>query len=98
MLYSSGWEFCMIDVVTVGTSAVQTLREECADLGLAIHAHRAMHASFDRNPKHGITMYFLAKLMRMLGMDEIHVGTAVGKLVGSREEVSSIADMLRNHS
>ena len=98
MLYSSGWEFCMIDVVTVGTSAVQTLREECADLGLAIHAHRSMHASFDRNPKHGITMYFLAKLMRMLGMDEIHVGTAVGKLVGSREEVSSIADMLRNHS
>lgn len=98
LLHNYRWEFCMIDVVTVGTAAVQTLQEECADLGLAIHAHRAMHASFDRNPKHGMTMYFLAKLMRMLGMDEIHVGTAVGKLVGSKEEVSSISNMIRNRS
>ena len=95
LLHDYGWEFAMIDVVTAGTASVQTLRNVCGDLGLAIHAHRAMHASFDRNPKHGITMYFLGKIMRMIGMDEIHVGTAVGKLVGSRQEVKEIADMLR---
>jgi ribulose-bisphosphate carboxylase large chain len=95
LLHDSGWRFAMIDVVTCGAAAVQTLREECGDLGIAIHAHRAMHAAFDRNPKHGISMYFLAKIMRLIGVDEIHVGTAIGKLVGSKKDVLSIADMLR---
>jgi ribulose-bisphosphate carboxylase large chain len=98
LLHENGWRFAMIDVVTCGTASVQTLRDECADLGLAIHAHRAMHAAFDRNPKHGISMYFLAKLMRLIGIDEIHVGTAVGKLVGTKKEVSGIAGMLRENS
>jgi len=95
LLHDLGWEFAMIDVVTAGTAAVQTMRDVCGDLGLAIHAHRAMHAAFDRNPKHGITMYFLGKIMRMIGMDEIHVGTVVGKLVGDKQEVSSVANMIR---
>ena len=95
LLQDSGWRFAMIDVVTCGTASVQTMREECGDLGLAIHAHRAMHAAFDRNPKHGISMYFLAKLMRLIGVDEIHVGTAIGKLVGSKKDVVGIADMIR---
>ncbi len=98
LLHDFGFRFAMIDVVTCGTAAVQTLRKECGDLGIAIHAHRAMHAAFDRNPRHGISMYFLAKLMRLIGVDEIHVGTAVGKLVGSREEVIQIANMLRDSS
>ena len=55
-----------------------------------------MHAAFDRNPKHGISMYFLAKMMRLIGVDEIHVGTAIGKLVGTKKEVVGIADMLRS--
>ncbi len=95
LLHDLGWEFAMIDVVTTGTAAVQTMRDVCGDLGLVIHAHRAMHAAFDRNPKHGITMYFLGKIMRMIGVDQIHVGTVVGKLVGSRQEVSDVANMLR---
>lgn len=96
LLHDLGWEFAMIDVVTSGTAAVQTLRDVCADLGLAIHAHRAMHAAFDRTENQGMTMYFLGKIMRMIGVDEIHVGTAVGKLVGTRYEVKHVADMLRN--
>ena len=96
LLSDSGFRFAMIDVVTCGTASVQTLREECGDLGLAIHAHRAMHAAFDRNPKHGITMYFLAKLMRLVGVDEIHAGTAVGKLVSTKKEVVQIAAVLRD--
>ncbi len=95
LLHDSGWRFAMIDVVTCGTASVQTMRDECNDLGLAIHAHRAMHAAFDRNPKHGLSMYFLAKLMRLIGVDEIHSGTAIGKLVGSKKEVTQIANVLR---
>ena len=63
---------------------------------MAIHAHRAMHAMFDRNPKHGMSMYMLAKLMRMIGVDQIHAGTAVGKLTGTAGEVKNISDTLRD--
>jgi len=90
-----GLEYAMIDVIVAGTAAVQTMREYCGDLGLAIHAHRAMHAAFDRNPKHGISMQFIAKLMRLIGVDQIHAGTVVGKLVGKKEEALAIADTLR---
>ncbi|MDE1839035.1 MAG: type III ribulose-bisphosphate carboxylase [Thaumarchaeota archaeon] len=90
MLHDFGWEYAMIDVVTSGMSAVQTLRETCEEYGLAIHAHRAMHAAFDRNPWHGMTMLVLAKMMRLVGVDQIHIGTAVGKLVGSRDEIIDI--------
>jgi ribulose-bisphosphate carboxylase large chain len=96
MLANHGWNYCMIDVVVAGTASVMTLRDYCSDLGLAIHAHRAMHAAFDRNPKHGLTMQFLAKLMRLVGVSQIHSGTAVGKLVGNRREVTAIADVLRD--
>lgn len=95
MVADYGWDYVMIDVVVTGNAAVQTMRDYLGDLGLAIHAHRAMHAAFDRNPKHGLTMQFLAKTMRMLGVNNIHTGTAVGKLVGTKPEVQAIADVLR---
>ncbi|NTV00657.1 MAG: type III ribulose-bisphosphate carboxylase [Methanoregulaceae archaeon] len=95
LLAEYGWNYAMIDVVVAGTAAVMTLRDFCSDLGLAIHAHRAMHAVFDRDPKHGISMLFLAKIMRLIGVSQIHTGTAVGKLAGSRRESSLLADTLR---
>jgi ribulose-bisphosphate carboxylase large chain len=95
LLHDNGWNYCMIDVVVAGTASVMTMRDYCSDLGLAIHAHRAMHAAFGRNPKHGVTMQFLAKLMRLIGVTQIHSGTAVGKLVGSRRDVTAVADVLR---
>lgn len=95
LLAEYGWNYVMIDVVVAGTAAVMTMRDYCSDLGLAIHAHRAMHAAFDRNPEHGISMQFLAKLMRLIGVSQIHTGTAVGKLVGSSAEVTLLADILR---
>ena len=95
MLAAHGWNYAMIDVVVAGTAAVSTLRDYCSDLGLAIHAHRAMHAAFDRNPKHGITMQFLAKMMRLIGVAQIHTGTAVGKLAGTKQESALLANLLR---
>ena len=95
LLAENGWNYAMIDVVVAGTASVMTMRDYCSDLGLAIHAHRAMHATFDRNKKHGITMQFLAKLMRLIGVSQIHTGTAVGKLTGSKRESLLLADLLR---
>ena len=85
-----GGKFIMIDVVTEGFGALQTLRE--ADFKMAIHAHRAMHAAFTRNKKHGISMMVLADLIRLIGCDSLHIGTVVGKLEGSLEEVSEIEE------
>lgn len=85
-----GGKFIMVDVVTEGFGALQTLRE--GDFKMAIHAHRAMHAAFTRNKKHGISMMVLADLVRLIGCDTLHIGTVVGKLEGSLKEVSEIEE------
>lgn len=91
-----GNEYIMIDVITSGWSAVQSIREVCEELNLGIHAHRAMHAAFTRDPMHGISLNVLVKLARLAGVDNFHVGTGVGKMYGSAEEVLHLADICRN--
>ena len=91
-----GNEFVMVDIITAGWSALQTIREECEDLKLAIHAHRAMHAAFTRNPKHGISLDVIVKLARLVGVDNMHVGTGVGKMAGKADEVKRLTDLCRN--
>ena len=90
LVKSHGGKAVMIDVITEGFGAVQTLRK--VDLGLAIHGHRAMHAAFTRNKKHGISMMVLADLCRLIGIDSLHIGTAIGKLEGSIKEVSELEE------
>jgi len=82
-----GGEYVMVDILTIGWAALQTVRDECEDLGLALHAHRAFHAAFTRNERHGMSMLTVAKLARLIGVDQIHIGTVVGKLKGSKKEV-----------
>ena len=79
-------EYVMIDILTIGWAAVQTIRDECGKLGLAIHAHRAFHAAFDRNPNHGMSMKVLAEIARIQGVDQLHIG-GLGKLAGDKREV-----------
>jgi ribulose-bisphosphate carboxylase large chain len=80
-----GGEYMMIDILTCGFAAVQTLRNR--DFNLVIHAHRAGHAAFTKNPKHGVSMRVIAKIARTIGVDQLHVGTAVGKMSETKEEV-----------
>ncbi len=90
LIKEMGGRYMMIDVLTTGFSAVQEMRENGPDL--IMHAHRAMHGALTRNKKHGITMLALAKLYRLMGVDQLHVGTAVGKMEGGKEEVRMIAE------
>jgi len=83
-----GGRYIMIDIVTIGFAAMQTIRD--LNLKLVIHAHRAMHAAITRNKKHGISMLTLAKISRIIGVDQIHIGTGVGKMEGEKEEVIEI--------
>ncbi len=89
IIKSNGGIFMMVDVVTTGFSAVDTLRRR--NLGLAIHAHRAMHGFITRDNSPGvhgegklygfsISMIVLAKLFRILGVDSIHGGSPLAKM------------------
>ena len=86
----NGGEYVMLDIVTIGFSALQDIREYLDNKEVILHAHRAMHAAFTRNKKHGMTMLALSKLMRLIGMDQLHTGTIVGKMEGGRQEVLEI--------
>ncbi len=88
-----GGRYVMIDILTTGFAALQTLRE--ADFKLALHGHRAGHAAFTRPERHGISMRVIAKLARITGIDQLHVGTAVGKMAEPRERVLENIEALK---
>lgn len=89
----------LIDGITAGWMAVQTLRRRYPDV--FIHFHRAAHGAFTRpeNP-FGFSVLVLSKFARLAGVSGIHTGTAgVGKMAGSPEEdVTAANNILRfNH-
>jgi ribulose-bisphosphate carboxylase large chain len=91
-----GNPYIMVDVVVTGWSALTYIRDLAEEYGLAIHAHRAMHAAITRNPNHGISMFTLAKLYRIIGVDQLHIGTPeVGKLEAKTIDVIRNAKVLR---
>lgn len=96
MLHEHGFRYAMVDVVTAGFSAVQTLRDTIEEYDMALHAHRAMHASFTKHNTHGISMLMLAKLYRLIGVDNLHIGTVVGKLDSPKEDVLAMKELLLN--
>jgi ribulose-bisphosphate carboxylase large chain len=85
----------LIDGITAGWMAVQTLRRRYPDV--FIHFHRAAHGAFTRkeNPL-GFSVLVLSKFARLSGASGIHTGTAgVGKMQGSPEEdVTSARNIL----
>ncbi|MFA5888134.1 MAG: type III ribulose-bisphosphate carboxylase [Candidatus Nanoarchaeia archaeon] len=94
---NEGGEYAMIDIITTGWASVASVREICQDLGLAMHAHRAMHGAMTRVPTQGFSMNCVAKCARLLGVDQLHTGTAnVGKMVGSEEEVIHLNKQIVN--
>ena len=82
--------YVMVDIISLGWSSLQTIRNK--NLGLVIHAHRAGHAALTRNKKHGISMLSIAKIARLIGVDQLHIGTVVGKMEGGKKEVKDIEE------
>ena len=87
----AGGEYVMVDIITVGWSALETLRNANEDLKLVLHAHRAGHAAFTRG-KHGVSMLVIADIARLIGMDQLHIGTIIGKMEGVKEEILAIEE------
>lgn len=72
----------LVDGITAGWTAVQTIRRHYPNVFL--HFHRAGHGAFTReeNPI-GYSVEFLTKMARLAGASGIHTGTAgVGKMSG----------------
>ncbi len=84
--------YCMIDIITCGFSALQSLRKNTR---LIIHGHRAMHAALTRNKNQGISMKVIAKLARLAGVDQLHVGAVFGKMHEGKEEVKKNVEALK---
>lgn len=89
-----GGKYVMVDFLTAGFAALQTLRE--ADFKLAIHCHRASHGSMTRNLKHGINMMVLADFARLIGVDQLHVGTGIGKLEGNLSDIKELVEEIED--
>mgnify|MGYP005625135243 CR=1 FL=1 len=100
----NGGVFMMMDVITTGFAAVHHIRKK--NLGLAIHAHRAMHGFITRDNSPGVhgegnlygfsvSMIFLAKPFRLLGVDSLHGGSPLAKMEDYGEAIH-IKNVLQN--
>ncbi|MDY6773563.1 MAG: type III ribulose-bisphosphate carboxylase [Candidatus Nanohaloarchaea archaeon] len=96
LVIDNGGSYVMIDILTAGWSAVQEMREYLDGRDIGIHAHRAQHAAYTRLETHGISMLSIAKFARLVGVDNLHAGTVVGKMEGGKEEVQEIYEFLRS--
>lgn len=83
----------MVDVLTTGFASLLTLAEH-ANLRVPIHVHRALHGALTRSRDYGISMTVIAKLVRLCGGDQLHTGTASGKMEHP-EELPEILKALR---
>jgi len=90
-----GGEYVMVDILTCGWSVLQTLRDQ--NFKLVIHAHRAGHAAFTKNHRHGIAMKPIASVARIIGVDQLHVGTVVGKMSETKTEVLENIAACKDH-
>jgi len=93
----NGANAIMLDILLAGFGILHQLAED-PSIKVPIHCHRAFHAAFTRNPRHGVHMIIVAKLTRLAGGDQLHTGTAAGKMGLSNEvrEIQLINDFLRN--
>ena len=90
LVENQGGKYIMADIITIGWAALQTLKE--SNFKMVIHAHRAMHAAMDRSPDQGISMMVLADFARLIGVDQIHIGTGIGKLAGEITTIRELKD------
>ncbi len=91
----SGAKMIMLDVFVAGPAVVKMIAEEAHRKGLFVHAHRAGYAAMHRG-RYGYSFGILAKLYRLLGVDQLHVGTGVGKMDGSPTLIRHFGSIVRD--
>jgi ribulose-bisphosphate carboxylase large chain len=80
----------------VGYTGIQSLSHWCRQNDMILHLHRAGHGTYTRQKNHGVSFRVIAKWMRLIGVDHIHAGTAVGKLEGDPATVQGYYNVCRD--
>jgi len=80
VVVKSGGNFAMVNVMTVGFSAIQELRK--LDLRVVLYGHKTMHAALTSG-NNGISMLVIAKIARLIGFDMFNIG---GDVEGRRKD------------
>jgi ribulose-bisphosphate carboxylase large chain len=91
-----GWDWAMLDVYMIGYSALQNIVKELHNNKFIIHAHRAGHTAETRGA-FGVEYNVFAKLWRLIGVDQLHTGTGVGKMEGAPAMIRQYGDICRNN-
>jgi ribulose-bisphosphate carboxylase large chain len=77
-----GHKMVMLDVYVLGMAALSYMLDQTRKYNLFVHAHRAGYAAHHRG-SFGVNFQVYEKLYRMLGVDQLHIGTGIGKMEGS---------------
>jgi ribulose-bisphosphate carboxylase large chain len=94
-LKAMGWDIAMLDVYMIGYSALIDIVRVLGNLGFIIHAHRAGHTAETRG-EFGVEYNVFAKLWRLIGVDQLHTGTGVGKMEGSPLLINNYGKIVRD--
>ncbi len=92
-----GHKVVMLDVYVLGFTALNYMLEQTKNYDLIVHAHRAGYAAWHRG-NYGINFQILEKLYRMLGVDQLHIGTGVGKMEGGAMLIRRFHEIAENFS
>jgi ribulose-bisphosphate carboxylase large chain len=76
-----GHNCVMLDVYVLGIAALEYMINLTRKHGIIVHAHRAGYAAWHRG-NYGVNFQILEKIYRMIGVDQLHIGTGVGKMEG----------------
>ncbi len=87
-----GHKMVMLDVYMLGFSALQHMLKYTRKYKLMVHAHRAGYAAWHRG-NFGVSFQILEKIYRMLGVDQLHIGTGVGKMEGSTLSIKRLHEL-----
>ncbi len=82
----------MLDTYVMGMGALQDILELCRKYGFATHGHRAGFAGPNRG-NFGINFQIYEKFYRLLGIDQLHIGTGVGKMEGAPAMIRRMHDI-----
>ena len=94
-LNEMGWDWAMLDVYMIGYSGLQDITNELHKNNFIIHAHRAGHTAETRGA-FGVEYTVFAKLWRLVGVDQLHTGTGVGKMEGMPALIQLYGDVCRS--
>ncbi|NYZ77702.1 ribulose-bisphosphate carboxylase large subunit [Candidatus Micrarchaeota archaeon] len=82
----------MLDVYIMGLNGLQEILDITKKYGFATHGHRAGFAAANRGD-FGINFQIYERFYRLLGVDQLHIGTGVGKMEGSPLVIKRLHDI-----